>query len=34
LYEQFAGYGGAMGKGAWKTAVMAVIDPKALPHQL
>jgi len=34
LYEQFAGYGGAMGKDAWKTAVMAVIDPKALPHQL
>jgi hypothetical protein len=34
LYEQFRSYGGAMGKGLWKTAVMAVIDPEALPNQI
>jgi hypothetical protein len=34
LYEQFTGYGGALDKDVWRTAVMAVIDPKALPNQL
>jgi hypothetical protein len=34
LYEQFTSYGGEMGKGNWKTAVMVVIDPTSLPNQI
>lgn len=34
LYEQFTSYGGPKGAGAWKTAVMAVIDPKSMPRMV